>query len=206
MTVQAPSSHARHILGERFIVPEEVASTFGLTYTPALLALFDETLPNQDACTWCRDHDMILLPGPPTRRSLKNLCEELRDHFHKEDVEGYQDPNAYFVSRDHVAPAWIAIGTEPVKSSGWLTWHDQDRHLVLEPLAVPNIAELVWAYTVTKAVRRVSLPMQRRVRTSSTLSATVHVTFAVSENGRINVNRISDNYADDIALAGCRRF
>lgn len=204
---------ARSILGADFISPEEVANSLkSIVYTDEQLTRFGDTLPTQDILEWCRDNNMMLVASPPTALTVLDVRAIHSDVY---DSEGgpcgwYISPTEKFACADRIeALAWIAFRKEPVEDSLNKTWTEQQA-LVLDPLRVPNAAEVTWALTVYKDVRDIYLLEELYVRTSSVGSGGEHYVvgcFGSEEDDELCLNDYwpNTNYKF-IGLAAVRKF
>lgn len=207
---------AREILGADFLSPEEVANSVkGIIYTDEQLIHFGDTLPTQDILKWCRDNSMMLVPGPPTAMTMLDVRDVHYDFFfhlleREEDIRicWYDDTSQKFACIDKVeALTWIAFRKELVEDSLDKTWEEQVV-LVLDPMMVPNAAEVTWALTTYKAVRDICLFEWVHVRTSSLDAGGCHVVIGGFDTDGLSVGGSFEDIICiyDLGLSAARKF
>ncbi|MBI2100657.1 MAG: hypothetical protein HYT47_01390 [Candidatus Vogelbacteria bacterium] len=197
---------AKSILGQDFILPEEIAKARGVFYTGEQLAKFDETLPAPDALEWCRDNSMMLVAGPPRAMSFLDVRAIKTDFFYPKTAGWYLNKKQKFSHRDKVEPIWIALRKEPIADSFAKNWGEQNE-LIAAPMVVPNAAEAVWGLTTYKAVRDIYLLPNLYVRTSSLDSFGHRVGVGFFDAKGLDVSLWNDDYRyDRVGLSSARKF
>ncbi len=208
---------AHTILGKNFISPEDVMnSRKGITYTDEQLAQFGETVPAQEILQWCRDNNFVLVAGPNRPMSLIEIRNLDKSYFYPEEGGEaanwwYTEKRQKFAQNEKVGVNWYMICKDVDSDSIFKCW-DNQLALISENEFVPNAAEIAWAITVYKAVRRVYLfedfcsPYKEVLRTSSLDSDGYRVHFGICKAGGINFNTTSspDKYDDEHDY--CDRF
>lgn len=157
---------ARTILGHDFISPEEIAKSRRLTYTEEQLDSFCNSLPSEEDLVWCRDNDMVLIPGSEKPTSLLDVRALRSGYFYSKEGGWFSGTSENFSRNDKIEPCWFAFRKTLVPDSLSKTWPDQ-QVLVKAPAFVPNASEATWAITGYKAVRGISLFPNLYGRTSS---------------------------------------
>ena len=157
---------ARHILGQDFITPEEVAKARGLVYTNELLQQFKDTIPSEDTLSCCQVNGFMLVVGPPQPMNLLEVRDLQPVYFYSKSGGWYADDSQKFSREDKVNPCWLALRKEPVPNSTRKNWNDQ-LQLLSDMEQVPNAPEEIWGLITYKAVRNVYLLPDKYVRTSS---------------------------------------
>ncbi len=200
---------AQAILGVDFISPEEVASYCGLAYTDEQVAYLGKTLPDDGVLTWCRENDMMLLPGPPQSMCFLDLVSLFSAHIALFDVgeEWFFAHTEVFARGERVgAGSWIAMGKREVPGSFGKEWLDQQR-LVEEPLIIPNTAEVVWAFLSYLSVRdRYLLEPNRYVRGSSISEGGMPICIGRLDN-ELDIAHYSDGDSEILmGMAFARHF
>lgn len=161
----ASYDHARILLGDDFIPPEEVKDNrSGIDYSQEQLNQFQDTMPSIDVLMWCRDNNYILVAGPPKEMSILETFDLQPEYFFWKDRSRYT--NRKFVPIDKVGTGWILLSREPVHDSIKATWEHQQA-LLRDFETIPNATELIWCITTYKAVRNTYLLPTNFVRTSS---------------------------------------
>ena len=162
---------ARHILGQDFITPEEIAKARGLTYSDKLLRQFKDTLPLEDDLNYCQANGFMLVAGPPQPLNLLEIRGLNPVYFYSKSGGWYANDSHKFSREDKVNPCWLALRKEPVPNSTSKTWDEQSQLLSDKEMEqVPNTPEESWGLTTYKAVRNVYLLPDKYVRTSSLVS------------------------------------
>lgn len=142
---------ARRILGDDFITPEEIMSARPvIKYTDAQMEGFEKTLPRPDELEYLRDKGIILLPGPGTEMSLLDIRALNEEFFYCKKGGWYSKES--FSHDDKVGTEWLKFPKKPILDSIGKGWDEMRRQLP-ETEYVPNVAELAWVDTSSKAVR-----------------------------------------------------
>ncbi len=180
---------ARSILGNDFISADEIATARGLTYTEDQLIKLGCRLPDQATLEALRDGGMMLVAGPPKSMSLIDVRAVKADFFFSKEGGWYSEKTQKFARNDKAEPVWIALCKEPVADSLSKNWSEQSE-LIVEPMTVPNAAEVIWVLTTYKAVRGVYLLPNLYVRTSD----------LDSDGGRVYVGNFD---SDGLVVSHC---
>lgn len=198
------------ILHKDFIPPDRIAQARGVTYTQEQLERLCDTLPTEEDLDWCRANDMMLLAGPPTSMSLVEVNGLQGNRFPAIVDRWYTYPKAKkredFAYEDKVGPVWFALSKYPLKGSLDKNLPDQGG-CVVDPMGVPNIAELVWGLTAYCAVNDVHLLSDMSVRTSSVASdGTRPYAGNFNDSGFSILPYWDDKKSPDLGIAGSRKF
>jgi len=200
--------HARAVLGEDFISPEEMVQTRRLgrlVYSEEVLAKFHSATLFPETFLWCRDNGMGLVAGPPIPMSVFGMRARGIGYFSYQDFVNAWDCEK-FAHSDKVEPVWIAIHKEPIADSFREIWASQ-RGMVSDPLAIPNVAEVAWGLIAYKAVRNICLLPHEHVRTSSVDSDGCHVGIGGFREHGFSIGASWDCVKDpDLGISAARRF
>lgn len=158
---------ARLILGDDYLSPEDVAKTYGWTYSDDQLANFAETLPDMETVLWLRSNGYMLVATPPTDTNLLQVRDLNNQLFYSKSGGWYAESKHTFSREDVVkAGQWLMVRKESYPNSRSKNWEDQ-RSLLSEVEHVPNAPEVSYAVTAYYKVRGVYLLKGVYVRTSS---------------------------------------
>jgi len=124
------------------------------------------SLPSEEDLVWCRDNDMVLMPGSTIPLALLGVRDLKSGYFYSKEGGWYTNESETFSRNDNVEPGWFALRKTVVPDSLSKTWPDQQA-LVKAPAFVPNAGEATWGITSYKAVRGVNLFPDLYGRTSS---------------------------------------
>jgi hypothetical protein len=202
---------ARAILGSDFISPDEVATARGLTYTDKQLAEFGNTLPSVEELRWCRDNNMMLVPGPPTAMSLLQIRALNPTYFYRQGLDNdstgwYDDVAQSFARHEDAKSFWIAFCKEAVPNSQNMSLSEQLK-LMVSPMILPSIAEAVWCLTAYKAVRDICLMPSDYIRTCSLDSQGDPVDVGAFDLEGLDVSSGSGDYEGEVlGISGARTF
>ena len=195
VTNQLPEGHemARFILGDDYITPEEVATTYGVGYTDEQLENFANTLPDAQTILWRRINGYMLIAGPPTELNLLEVRELDNKLFYTETEGWYAESNQKFAQDDKVvAGEWVSIRKEEVPNSFSKTWRKQLK-LITEDEHVPNAPTVSYAVTAYYKVRDIYLLSDKCVRTSSVSADGNHVCVGDHDTGGFCINHYRDH-------------
>jgi hypothetical protein len=192
----------RAVLGEDFISPEEIQESRRVCYGDEQLFRLRDTLPDLKALYWCRNNGMMLIAGPPKAMSLLDI-RDLKPGYFYEGGGWYESEK--FAHDDKAEPVWIAVRKERINGSFSKNWSVQSE-LVVEPMAVPNAAELVWGLTTYQAMRGEYLLPYLYMRTSS-LSGDKRVYVGDFDADGLVVKRCWDNcWYERLGVSASRKF
>ncbi len=145
------------ILGDDFISPEEVTTTYGISYTEDQLKNLGETLPDEKTLQWYRSHGYMLVAGPPTEMNLLQIRDLDNQLFYSKTEGWYSKDREKFARNDKVsAGKWLAIRKEAVPNSFSKNWSEQ-QELITENEYVPNASEVSYAVITYFKVRNIYL-------------------------------------------------
>ncbi len=185
---------ARDILGDDFIIPNEIAQARNMFYSDVQLAEFKNTLPSREVLEWLKANDYMLVAGPPTKLSLLDVYR-LKSSSKSGEVL-YTDDSEQFYRTDTVDHVWLALRKGAVPNSINKTW-DEQQALLSNSERVPNVTEVVWGFTTYKEVRGVDLTNNDvYVRTSSVPNSFPQHGFRVMI-GSLKQNRLYVSYSID---------
>lgn len=158
------------ILGDDFILPEEVEKAYDFSYSEEQLAHFANTLPGEETIQWLLSNGYMLVPGPNRDLNLFGVRALDRSLFlHKEGVSWFEDKNQTFSRTDLVRGGkWLMLRKGEVPDPRNETWL-QDLDRVRAPEYIPNVAEVSYGVTLYYKVRGECLLPNFWVSTSSVL-------------------------------------
>ena len=201
-------AHARDILGDDFITPTEVAACLrGVVYSSEQYVDCRDTLPPLEVLQWCRDHDYMVVAGPPEQKSLLDIRSRWPNYFYAgPGATSLDSENETFPRNDVVPWGWTGLRKGPVPGSMNRSRPSQLR--LLDDLeSVPNVAQLFWGLIVYHKVRGINLPPHFFVRTSSVDSTGNHVGIGghgVGKQSGIHFRSWNNAIArPDLGLASC---
>lgn len=200
-------SLAREILGNDFILPDEIARArnWELPYSDEQLHRFTETLPSEEVLQWLHDNGFILVTGSPKPMSLLEIRDLNPKLFYNKTGGWYANESEKFSREDKVNPEWLMLRKTPVPNSTNKTWSNQQK-LISEMEYVPNAASVVWGLTTYKEVRNEYLLPNVYVGTSSVGSDGSRVFVGDFDGDGLVVNDCSDdNYGSDLGVASARK-
>jgi len=195
----------RTILGKDFITPEEIAETYGLSYSGELLRHLAETIPSEKVLRWCGNNDFMLVAGPPNPLSLLEVRNIHPKLFYSEAGGWYIEQEEKFSCKDKVVSGWLMLRKTPVPGSTSKTWNEQ-RGLLTKEEYVPNTPEMVWGITRYKEVSNAYLLSNIYARTSSVNSDNNHVIIGGFDSGGLKIsNRWDDGRRNRVGVSSARK-
>lgn len=132
---------AEEALGERFLLPTEVARVRGMRYTEAEIVALYASLPERTVLEELQADGYYLIPGPPTLLSLSALCWLDKDVVLGRELAA---SGAGFATRRTCAPGWLAIDATSVR-----TFVAQG----MAESALPSVAQSAWCHSTYRQVR-----------------------------------------------------
>ena len=197
-----PASYelARQILGDDFIIPDEVARARHLTYTDANFKHFADTLPSEETLRWCGANGYAVVAGPPATMNIVDIRALKPELFWSSERSWYTDVDLQ--KSKNVTVNWLVIRKGPIPNSVNKDWDDQ-YHLLSRGERVPSADEVAWLVTTFYEVRATRLFEQIHVRTSSVSPFGVPVLVGYHE-GKLAFFRWGSFYKDkNIGVASC---
>jgi len=208
VTYQLPEGDqlARLILGDDYITPEEVANTYGVSYTDEQLEHFIYTLPDTQTILWLRANGYILIAGPPTELNLLEVRELDNKLFYSKTEGWYAKDKEKFAKDDKISDGeWLALRKEAVPNSFSKKWNEQ-QELITKVERVPNATEVSYAITAYYKVRGIYLLSEKYVRTSSIDAGGNHVFVGCFvEDGLSILNYWDDISGDNLGVSSARK-
>jgi len=155
------------ILGDDFILPEDVANVYGFHYSDEQMTAFADTLPDEKTLQWLRTNGYMLLATPPSDMNLLQVRDLDNQLFYSKNDGWYAKDKEKFSRNDIVkAGEWLMVRKEQYVNSRSKSWDEQQK-LLTEVEHVPNAPEVSYAVTAYYKVRGVYLLKGVYVRTSS---------------------------------------
>lgn len=103
-------SVAEDILGKRFITPTDVMCVLpGIVYPDEVLQNLHNSVPSVRFLMWCKTHNMIIVPPPPSPLSVSRLWNMFPKHFFADWV-CKTDNEQPFTHHETTTSGWIAVG------------------------------------------------------------------------------------------------
>lgn len=202
------------ILGDDFILPGRSYEHFFEWYTNIQHRMFNQALPAKRKVEWLKNNDYMLIAGP----SHTSTVYDLQKYFQIKEMgeleirtkavrPGYDEFN---IIANIVQCGWYEIKKTEFPGSRGRSWNDcvkssRDafpRSKYLQEGEIPNIAEVIWAFTTYRAVRGVTLlPKGFSLMTSTTINRE-HVCLSFDDKGNPVVTSIpSDQENDNVGIA-----
>lgn len=197
---------ASQILGRDFISPEDVVQRrSGVTYSKERLREFRRNFPDEDLLRQCAGEGFVLLPSPPSARSLHGVRSMDPSLFFKGRgwYLGMKEPFAY---REKVRLPWFAMRKEQPPT--WLNKpFDGQRQLLPYVERVLNAVETAWFLTTYRAVIGTPLLPGIALRTSSIARNGDRVYVGFDGDTGVNIWHLDDWQPDPhIGLASTLMF
>lgn len=198
------------ILGKDLLSSGEIASALGLSYTEDQLIELATTMPDQEALLGLRNNDMFLVPSPPIAMNVLDIQKLKPELFYSKGLDkgGSRWHNKQPFARTDMIPAlgWIAFRKRPIEHSFDKTWLEQQA-LLVEPMSIPNAAEMIWGLVTYKIVRDLTLFDDLYVRTSSVGSDGQRVNIGFFNDDGLYIDDGWDNGRDPpLGISACRKF
>jgi|AntRauTorckE6833_2_1112554.scaffolds.fasta_scaffold06943_4 hypothetical protein len=188
---------AHHIMGDDFLIPEEVSRVYGCSYSEDQRTALALTVPCARTLLELNAKGYMLAATLPIECNLHGFREIMHQPHYKEE-EGWclRQPQRFFY-QDVLKPCrWIAIRKEPYRGSRRKTWAFQQGFLNKDEY-IPNAIEVVYAITTYHMVRGVCLLYRTYVRTSSVDEDSRHVIVGGNSSDGVCVREFMDDEPED---------
>lgn len=194
---------ARSILGKNIIFPQEITKACNLFYDNEQLQKLVGSFPSKETLYWCMANNYVLLPGPPTKKTLLEVCSLKPGLFYGACVSWCRTQE--FAAKELADCGWLAIRKEPVPESTNKGWQDQ-LSLIGDQELVPNASMMGWFITTYWEVRHVRLFESIFVRTSSLTSGRGRVEVGGFNQDGLHIHYDADYHSHGfLGLAAARK-
>ncbi len=162
-------------LGKSLILPNTNDLWIPMLMDKERREYYRSTFPSQEVLTWCHTHNMILLPGPPIRKSLLDIRALHPTFFKGGQSAWWFEGSRLFAGGEYAQAPWFAIGREPMEGALNRVWAQQQKFLSA-PWMLPNAAEVAWCMTAVHALCGVRLFEHMHIHTASMVNGSrVHL-------------------------------
>jgi hypothetical protein len=205
-TLPDGEEHARSILGDDYLSPEDVVKAYGWSYSGDQLENFANTLPDTETVLWLRSNGYMLVATPPTDCSTLQV-RDLDNKIFSSKTEGWYAKDKQRFARNDVVKAgqWLMVRKEPYADSRSKKRNDQQK-LLTEVEHVPSAPEMAYAVTAYFKARGIYLLKGVYVRTSSVDADGGRVIVGFFDVGGLIVDHYYDDDRDDyVGISSSRK-
>jgi len=188
---------AQHIMGDDFLLPEEVSRVYGCSYSQTQRTALELTVPCAYTLFRLSAKGYMLVATLPTECNLHLFREIINQPRYKEQ-EGWclRQPQKFFYQDVMKSCRWLAVRKGLYRGSRRKTWAFQQGFLNSDEY-IPSAIEVMYAATTYHKVRGVCLLHGVYVRTSSVDEDGRHVIVGGNSSEGMCVREFVDDEPED---------